>query len=156
MNNFIYFASFTGYHLISYIRSWQKTVASQQAKSFHLNTYEIAMLVIFFLQTKSKLPSLKDLPSSDAECIYLVPDFVYEELADVVEEFFIFYSKKFDANSVPITKNCEPSSNYKPRSINKKQVIVTSKPKRFELMLSDYHFCFLLRKNKSLSILFHF
>lgn len=87
---------FLGYHLIAFVKSWQKTlnkIAAQKGmQAFQFNTYVISVLVIFFLQLKRNFPKLENVQASELQAIDHVSNGNIEELKQMVTEFFDFYN----------------------------------------------------------------
>lgn len=85
-----------GKQLIAYIKAWTFVLNEQAIKyglvAFDMNTYTIAMLVIFYLQMNHELPIVTELASTIASKVKFSSE---NQLDEFVKEFFEFYGKKF-------------------------------------------------------------
>lgn len=127
----LYFSvSLTGYHLISYINSWQENNVATETDGLHLNADSIDVLVIYFLQKNSKLPQFKDLPSSQSQNDDSVPNISREELEQAFKDFLEFYTKIHEKTKPSISANINKLSSHKSHAPQTKVVIGPKKSKR--------------------------
>ena len=86
--------------MIGYVKAWQSVINEAASKiglvAFNMNSYIIAVLVIFYLQLNHALPTVIDLPSATAKGTEFSPK---NKLGQFVKEFFDFYGKIFEPNS---------------------------------------------------------
>lgn len=81
--------------MVAYVRAWQNKLneffSEYEKKAFQFNTYIISVLVIFFLQNKSELPSLAYISSLKQE--YPQTKVEPRKFKQLLLEFFGFYGK---------------------------------------------------------------
>lgn len=123
--------SYTGYHLIAYIRAWQMVldeVAKQNGHrfAFRFNTYIVSVLVIFYLQLNRNFPKLEVLAPSRNEFNDHVPQVDAKHLKQAVQQFFEFYGKKYEKCKL-ISLNFGRWQNQK---LDKKQHIISPERKK--------------------------
>lgn len=102
--------TFTGYHLIAYVRSWlnavnEVAIASGLPSVCSFNTYIVSVLVIFYLQLNQLFPILSNVPASNAKCMDRVPPVDKEYFKRSVQEFFEFYGRKYELKNQLISVN---------------------------------------------------
>lgn len=89
----------TGKRLIAYVRAWQNVLNEKSVKSgsvaFKMNSYVIAVLVIFYLQLSCEVPTVTDLSLAIANESTFSPKKSFDEY---VKEFFKLYGQKFELN----------------------------------------------------------
>lgn len=71
--------------------------------AFNMNTYIIAVLVIFYLQVNHELPTIDGLISAIAKGLKFSPK--KSSLEQFIKEFFDFYAKTFESKSHLISAN---------------------------------------------------
>lgn len=95
-----------GKKLIAFVRAWQNVLNEEASKSglmaFDMNSYIIAVLVIFYLQVKHELPTVPELPLVIANGIKIIPKNSFDEL---VKGFFEFYGNIFESKMHLISVN---------------------------------------------------
>lgn len=95
-----------GKRLIAYIKAWSFVLNEQALKhglaAFNMNSYIIAVFVIFYLQLNHGLPTVTELDSTIATKIRFSSK---NKLNEFVREFFEFYGKKFAPKSHLISIN---------------------------------------------------
>lgn len=77
-------------------------VSNSGLVAFNMNSYIIAVLVIFYLQLNHKLPTVTELPKVIANGVKFSPKRCFGEF---VKEFFEFYGKTFESESHLISVN---------------------------------------------------
>lgn len=84
--------------MVGYLRAWQNVlnvILSQHGKTaFEFNTYIVSVLVIFYLQNKSMLPSIADISSfkPDSRSTLAKNSNKFKEL---LLDFYLFYGKQY-------------------------------------------------------------
>lgn len=126
--------SFTGYHLIAYVRAWQIAINELAVQNgfqcaFRFNTYIISVFVIFFLQLNYDFPKLDDLAMSPSKFIDHVPQLQVSkaDFKRAVKQFFEFYGRKYE--------KCKLISlvmgRWQNRYLDKHQTALTPERKKF-------------------------
>lgn len=91
MSIFLWFRTFSGQFLITFIQLWQDTLNDLHHVHFEFNTYIISVLVIFFLQVNYNLPTVKDMMQNTSR-IYSANDSNFKPF---VQQFFHFYGNNY-------------------------------------------------------------
>lgn len=78
---------FLGNRLIRFIRMWQGFLNQMNIARFEFNTYTISILVIFFLQTNHKFPTIEQ---TSVEVRSSISNFKL-----ILKEFFDFYGNRY-------------------------------------------------------------
>lgn len=127
----VFFNSFSGFHLIAYIRCWQNTLneAAEQneLKAFKFNTYILSVLVIFFLQITKKIPKLKDLPATQSTTINHIESVNETHLKEAICQFFEFYGEKYSISRQLISINI---GRWQERHLQHQQINLKPEQKR--------------------------
>lgn len=92
--------------MIGFIKAWQNVLNEAASKSgmvaFNMNSYIIAVLVIFYLQLNHELPTAIELTSVIAKGKKFSPKISFGQF---VKEFFDFYGKTFESKTHLISVN---------------------------------------------------
>lgn len=88
---------FTGKPLIAWIKAWQNALNEQASRdtlvAFNMNSYVIAVLVIFYLQVNHELPTVTELGSAIESGMKIS---IKQSLEEFSKGFFDFYGHKFE------------------------------------------------------------
>lgn len=84
--------------MTAYVRAWQNTlnvILSEHGKTaFEFNTYILSVLVIFYLQKKSLLPSLADIRSFKPDSQSSLP-IGSKKFKKQLLDFYLFYGREY-------------------------------------------------------------
>lgn len=126
---------FSGYHLIAYIRHWQKAInemlVQNGLRAIEFNTYIISVLVIFFLQLNQNFPKLSNVPPSQSNFIHRIPPchVEKEKLRQTIGQFFKFYGDNFQVKRQIISVNI---GRWQERFLQSQQTNFTLEQRRFD------------------------
>lgn len=93
--------------MIAYVKAWQNVLNEEASKKelaavFNMNSYIIAVLVIFYLQLNIDLPTVAELPLTFPKRSKFSPIKSFDEL---VKGFLNFYGKTFEPKMHLISVN---------------------------------------------------
>lgn len=138
LKHFLYlfvFVSLIGYHLITYVKSWQdalNTAATlKEIHAFQLDTYIISVLVIFYLQINQNFPKLANVPASQVNSINHIPPVDGEHLKRSIQQFFEFYGSAYEPAEQLISVYVGQWEKRWPDSNENSQTDFTPEQKRF-------------------------
>lgn len=126
----------TGKQLIAYVKAWQNVLNEESSKSgsvaFNMNSYIIAVLVIFYLQLNHDVPIVAELSSAIANGSKYLPRKSFDEF---VKEFFKFYGQTFEPKMHVISVHVGKLQQRE----QAEQKLFTSARKRFGLIFLDFN-----------------